>query len=608
MNPTLSRGKQYPGRFAGRVAAISLLTCCLFLATASLAERGDPFSAKLKFSAATVQASGQVGVEAAIAITTGHYLYKSETRIEMVRHADFRFTAEPLPPAITKADPFLKKPVEIYENSVVLRGNVSVPSAVKAGDYNLEFQVHYQGCSADTCFLPQVETLKAQIKVIAPAEQTAVAVQAPLRAEPNKPETTSFAATLSEKGLLYTLALCFVSGILLSLTPCVYPLIPITVGVIGAGSLGRPLKGFFLSISYVLGISLTYSLLGIAAATTGSLFGSLVQSPWVSGVVALVFFALSLSMFGLFDMPMFTALAEKYQGRTGTGMVGVFLAGLVAGLVATPCVGPVLAGLLLYVSTTGNALLGFLMLFIMGWGMGLLLIALGTFSGAISLLPRSGEWMALVKQVFGMFMLGAALYYFERVVPWPVFLGVLGVALLLLGVFSGALDPLTPESGAIVRLRKTFGLLCAIVAVCSLSAVALPLVGINPGAGAVKSPDTAERIAWLSSEADGLAQARREGKPALMDFWASWCAVCIHLDESTFSHPDVVKESRRFVCIKVDCTDTSSPSTRELFRKYNVVGLPTIVFLDSQGDWLRQKTISKYVGPAEFLDIIRAIR
>jgi thiol:disulfide interchange protein DsbD len=372
------------------------------------------------------------------------------------------------------------------------------------------------------------------------------------------------------------------------------------------------MRGFFLSVAYVLGISLTYALLGVVAASTGRLFGSFVQSTWVAGFVIVVFLALSLSMFGFYELPMFGGLSERYQGRVGAGLVGVFVMGLIAGLVASPCVGPVIVGLLVYISTTGNIVLGFLMLFVMGWGMGLLLIVLGTFSGAISLLPRSGEWMVLVKHVFGLLMLSGAFYYLKGLVPWPIFLGALGVTLCVLGVLAGRFDALTPKKGAVTRIRKTFALLCVVLGACVIVSIFLPRLGISLFAPAQEAarPDAMGKkgIRWLSSEQEGLAKARAEARPVMIDFWANWCAVCVHLDETTYADPQVVREAQRFVTVKIDCTDSSSPAVKELLARYGVVGLPTIVFIDSKGQWQREKTVNKYISAAELLAIMRGVQ
>jgi len=213
-------------------------------------------------------------------------------------------------------------------------------------------------------------------------------------------------------------------------------------------------------------------------------------------------------------------------------------------------------------------------------------------------------------------MLGAAFYYLETIVSWPVFLAALGVALLLLSVFSGGLDALTAETGALARLRKTFGLLCLIAGACVVAAVVLPMVGVNLGSvsgpvveqGEQVGESSGPGIPWLSSVQEGLAKAKAEGKPAMIDFWASWCSVCLHLDRTTYVNPDVVREAQQFVPIKVDCTDTSSTAVKELQAQYSVVGLPTIVFIDSKGQWLKDKTVSGYIGAPEMLAILRSVQ
>jgi thiol:disulfide interchange protein DsbD len=559
-----------------------------------------------------VEAGGRVGVGSSIGIAPGHYLYKSETGLALRAQPGFRFVPAPMPPALTKDDPYLRKQVEIYEGAVILRGEIIVAEDVKPREYALEFETRYQGCSKETCFLPDSKIDKVALKVVARASGSAATQVSP----PSPGIKGRFQAAVQQGRIFYALLLCFVSGVLVSLTPCIYPLIPITVGVIGASSLGRRGRGFLLSVAYVLGISITYALLGVIAASAGRLFGEFVQSVWISGFVTIVFFALSLSMFGLYELPMFSGLSERYQGRTGAGYAGVFVMGLIAGLVASPCVGPVLASLLVYISTTRSVIKGFVMMFVMAWGMGVLLIVLGTFSSAVSLLPKSGQWMILVKNVLGLLMLGAAFYYLETIVSWPVFLAALGVALLLLSVFSGGLDALTAEAGALARLQKTFGLLCLIAGVCVVAAVVLPLVGINLGSvsgpaveqGEQVSESSAQGIPWLPSAQEGLAKAKAEGKPVMMDFWMLRCPECVHLDRTTLVDPDVVKEAQRFVAIKVDCTYASSAEVSQLKARYKIVGAPTIIFLDSKGQWLEDKTVNGYIVASELLARMRSVQ
>ena len=227
---------------------------------------------------------------------------------------------------------------------------------------------------------------------------------------------SEFERTLGERGLLAALLLVFLAGVLSSLTPCVYPLIPITIGLFGARQAKTRREGFLLSVTYVAGIAITYSLMGLFAATFGTLFGGLMQSPWVLGALSLLFVALGLGSLGVFQVRLPGALQERLSHQGGAGYAGALMMGLVAGVIAAPCIGPIVAGVLLYVARQQDLLLGWLMMTAFALGMGLLFIVLGTFSSLLGKLPRSGAWMDGVKTFFGALFFAMALYYLRYLV------------------------------------------------------------------------------------------------------------------------------------------------------------------------------------------------
>ncbi len=230
-------------------------------------------------------------------------------------------------------------------------------------------------------------------------------------------EDSELAKALDEHGLWAALVLVFLAGLMSSLTPCVYPLIPITIGLFGARSAATRLQGFRLSLVYVMGIVLTYSVLGVVAASAGSVFGGAMQSPWVIGAISLLFVVLGLGSLGLFQMRLPGALQNRLGLVKGTGYLGAFLMGLVAGVIAAPCVGPIVAGILLLVAAEQDVFLGFALLATFAFGMGQLFLILGTFSSALARLPKSGGWMDGVKTVFGIVFIGMGLYYGRFLFP-----------------------------------------------------------------------------------------------------------------------------------------------------------------------------------------------
>lgn len=576
----------------------------------------EPFHIEFSPTKVEVRQAEGFDLNVLIKVAPHHFLYKDKTRLESEPINGFVFGPVVLPEAEIKYDKFLDTKVAIFKERVAITSSVSVSNNVVPGSYDIKSIVYYQGCSEDTCFLPQKKEFTIHVSVLP---------QGSLISRGNEPgpdiiETAgAFAETIKKRGIFGALILSFLAGIGLSFTPCIYPMIPITVAIIGGQEARTPLKGFYLSLFYVLGIAIVYSGLGVAAASTGSLFGSAVNNPWVIGFVVAVFVTLALSMFGAYELRLPTTIAERFGGsKKSSGIPGVFLMGLVSGTIVSPCVGPVLVSLLVYISGTGNKVLGFWLLFTFAWGMGLLLIAIGTFSGILNALPRSGIWMVLIKKMFGILMLGAALYYIRQIIPEWVFVVILGIFLIIVGIFSGGLDRLVTESTVIARVKKSFGILCLMFgtyflvgALISNGLILAPLTvtQITPAKDKVGKIAASEswEIEWILSEDEGLKLAGNSGKPIIIDFWADWCSVCKKMDKKTFSDAHVIEESKRFVNIKVDCTDVDDMKVKELWSKYGIVGLPTTIFIDQNGIILKEKTINGFIGPAEFLNIMKNI-
>ena len=323
-------------------------------------------------------------------------------KVESGVSGQFTIASIALPAGKIKFDPFLEKEVELYEGQLQAKLFLQASKDIPAGHHHIKLKVHYQGCSDKICFAPKAEEFILPVQVesatwsVPVSEGEGKAIQ-PVSKSDIKSETTGFQKTIESKGIFVSLILIFLAGVGLSFTPCIYPMIPITVAVIGGQATGeqsagrKPLTAFFLSLIYVLGISIVYSSMGVAAASTGSLFGTALQSPWVIGFVVAVFVGLAHEyVWGV--LPPNSVLYLRSAGNWNEkGIIGVFAMGLVSGIVASPCIGPALASLLVYIASTGNKFMGFWMLFVFAWGLGVLLIVLGTFSGAIKALPKSGS-------------------------------------------------------------------------------------------------------------------------------------------------------------------------------------------------------------------------
>jgi thiol:disulfide interchange protein DsbD len=371
-----------------------------------------------------------------------------------------------------------------------------------------------------------------------------------------------------------TVLFALTAGLLTALTPCVYPMIPITISIFGAKTGVSRRRALGLATFYVAGIAFMFGSLGTVFALLGKAFGTFLANPWVIVPLAVFFVAMGLSMFGAFELSLPVGLQTRLSRIGGRGFGGAFLMGLVGGIIAAPCTGPPLAGILAYVATTRDAVYGFALLATYAVGIGLPFWALAGFSMS---LPRSGPWMDSVKSVFGIALFTAALYYLKNVVPalstltgrTPRFL--LGaLALVLAGVAAGAVH-LSFHDAAGRRLRKGLG-------------VALATVGLFAVTNYVLTPKGPVMLRWLHGEPEAIAEARSAGKPLLIDFMASWCLPCKEFELKVFSDPLVAAEMQSYALLKVDLTrEDDDPALGAIKRKYGADTLPAIRLVGADG-------------------------
>ena len=378
-------------------------------------------------------------------------------------------------------------------------------------------------------------------------------------------------------GYFFAFATMFVGGFLTSLTPCVYPLIPITVSLFGARGDDVPRsRAMTLAACYVAGIGVMYASLGVGFALAGKAFGTFMANPWVIVPIAVVFVAMAASMFGAFELNLPPSLATRLSSVGGKGFGGAFAMGLVGGIIAAPCTGPTLVSALTFVATTRSVAVGGSLLFTYALGMGVLFFAIAAFAIA---LPKSGAWMEAVKSIFGIVMLVAALYFLRNVVPalmhyghpTPRFL-LINLSIALAGLALGAVH-LSFHDGAAKVARKTVG-------------VAMLVAGLF---GVIAWVLTPKPLAWIYGEKAGIAAARAAHKPALLDFYADWCIPCKEMDVKTFDK--VADELQRFQLVKVDCTNDDDPVVVETVKRYDAQTRPTIIVIDRDG-----KIVKKYDG------------
>lgn len=388
--------------------------------------------------------------------------------------------------------------------------------------------------------------------------------------------------------LLLTLLGVFVGGMALNLTPCVYPMIPITVSYFGGRSGKSQGKLIGHGLCYLMGLATTNSALGVTAAMTGGLMGAILQNSLVLVGVALVLVLFASSLFGFWDLQLPSGLTQA-ASKSYTGYFGTFFMGLTLGVIAAPCIGPFVLGLLTWVASIGQAWFGFVIFFSLSLGLGLPLFILALFSGKLEKLPRSGEWMIWVRKAMGWILVGMAAYFIRPLLPKAVSVIVYSLIALSAGGHLAWLDKSKASFSSFKWLKRGAG------------ATAILFATFLTGSYLVQGPG----VNWQPYSEQVLVQAQKEDKPVIIDFYASWCAPCRELDEITFHNQEVVKETGKFVMIKLDLTSGDNPLYQELVKKYNVKGVPTVVFLDSTGQERLDLRLIDYIKPQDFITHIK---
>ena len=459
--------------------------------------------------------------------------------------------------------------------------------------HSAQILVKYQGCKEDAvCYPPQEKRIDLTLPTITEAATLTVNSTENTNTQSKVSEQDQILQKLTEGNILANIAVFFVFGLLLSLTPCVFPMIPILSGIIvGQGQHITTARAFVLSLVYVIAMALTYAVLGILAGTFEINLQAASQNIWVILGFSAIFVLLALSMFGFFELQLPSALQSRLssmsdQQQSGS-LKGVAVMGILSAIIVGPCVAPPLAGALLYISQTGDAALGGLALFAMGLGFGVPLLIIGTSAG--KLLPKAGGWMDTIKAIFGVVMLGVAIWFLERILPGSVTLLLWAALLIVSAVYMGALE-------AVDKANKWSGLWKGLGIVILLYGMVLVLAsamgGVNPlkpfhSVSFLSADNSKQQLAFKTIKNAGdlekeLEMAGAQGKFVMLDFYADWCVVCKEMETYTFSDADVIDSLSDVILLKADVTQNDEQD-KALLSKFNLFGPPAILFFDHNG-------------------------
>ncbi|HSA59997.1 MAG TPA: cytochrome c biogenesis protein CcdA [bacterium] len=496
-------------KFLAKIAFLALFPALLW------AQPSDPFSFTVDLSSRRVFPGGETPVEITFLIPPGYYLHKDKMALILAEGEGYELAPVTLSPAVKMKDPFTGQDEEVYFETAVLNTRVKPKPGAREGETTLILRLEYQGCSEKLCFRLMRKDLALPVTLRSSVAQD---VSQPFIADPLE--------VIHKKGFLFALLAVFLGGLGSAFTPCVLPIIPITLAFIGVRKQETSLaKNFALSLFLVLSMSLTYALMGLAASLLGKSLGFLFQSPYFLLFGVVLYTAFSLSLFGLFEIQAPMALRNFLAKLGGAGVTGSILSGVTVGFLAAPCVGPIIASLLLYVAREKDVVHGFTLLFFYGLGMGSLFLAVGTFYQRLAAKVHGGPFTVWIKRTFAVLLLVPAFYYGS----------------VVYGQLAG-------RGGEVVETRNAF---------------------------------------WIRSVEEGFRLARTSGKPIFMDFFASWCLPCVEMEKGTFSEPGFQQYlSEHFVPLKVDCTE-ETPDCKAMVERYGVVGWPTFLILTPEGEVLK---------------------
>jgi thioredoxin:protein disulfide reductase len=545
-------------------------------------------------------------------IAEGHYLYRDKMQITTDEPG---INSNPLvmPQGDAKDDPIFNKTLYVFHNLA----DVALPYQYNdSGNKEVTFKVKYQGCSeiSGICYPPQTKKFTVKLSPISEAQAAASQQEAGL-SEPVS-EQDEIANALRSGNTWLTLIIFFGAGLLLAFTPCVFPMIPILSGIIvGQGEEITTRKAFYLSLVYVLAMAFTYTIVGILVGLSGENIQAWFQNPWIIGSFAAIFVALSFSMFGFYELQMPASIQSKLvnisNSQQGGNIVGVAIMGFLSALIVGPCVTAPLVGALIYIAETGDAVLGGMALFSLSMGMGAPLLLIGASAGKF--LPKAGAWMDAVKAVFGVLLLGLAIWLLERVAPAAATMALWAALIIVSAIYMGAMDSLAEGSSGWKKLWKGLGVLLLIYGIIILLGLASGNRNVyQPLKGLAGISGTASQVEHLNFKqikgVDGfnaeLERANAAGKTVMLDFYADWCVSCKEMEAFTFSDPAVQKALDGVVLLQADVTPNDEKDT-ELYKHFGIIGPPSIMFFGTDGKENRNYRVVGFMPAEKFSEHVK---
>ncbi len=578
----------------------------------------------------SVEAQADRGHIARWIIAEGVYLYKNKTSFTLLGGTDEQFTdakleVSEMPSGLRHQDPAFGN-VEIYRKSLSLPFRII---ASKKPTKPIQIQIKYQGCAdIGLCYPPakkiwilnpdEITTNALPFTTVASTQFTTSKTDA--TAPVMVSEQDAITAKLASGNMLLTLLSFFGFGLLLAFTPCVFPMIPILSGIIvGEGKNISTRRALSLSLAYVLAMSVAYTLVGVLAGMLGANLQVWFQNPWILSAFALIFVLLSLSMFDVYELQMpaslqgrLTAISDRQRGGS---LVGAAIMGFLSAIIVGPCVTAPLIGALAYIGQTGDAVLGGLALFFLSMGMGAPLVLVGVSAGRF--LPKAGQWMNAIKAVFGIMLLGVAIWLLERILPTSITMLLWSLLFIASGISLGALSTIPEGSLSWHALRKSMGLatllwgsLLMIGAAANSTSVLQPLNGLIRTQGdSGTAADQGLIFQQVSSVAElntALQQAKQQNKGVMLDFYADWCVSCKELESLTFTDPLVKSALSNTLLLQADVTNNNKEH-KALLKRFSIIGPPAIVFFDTQSSELKPYRLVGYLSASRFLEHIKKV-